>query len=96
MYVSGPYSWVPPVYWLQDTHLLGGAFGFLTEGGPGEAPMPLESVIRTLPDSELWPINSYWDYHCANPYGLFRNLRFFTPPLTARYGMCILAISYLT
>lgn len=28
---SGPYSWVPPNYWLEDTHLLGGAFGFLTE-----------------------------------------------------------------
>ncbi len=30
--MSGPYSWVPPVYWLQDTNQFGGAFGFLTEG----------------------------------------------------------------
>lgn len=35
----------------------------------------------TLPQNKLWPINDEWDYHCANPEGVFRNLRFFTPPL---------------
>jgi len=32
--MSGPYSWVPPNYWLEDVgqHNLGGGWGFLTEG----------------------------------------------------------------
>jgi exo-1,4-beta-D-glucosaminidase len=38
--MSGPYQWVPPVFWLEalqhpTTLLRGGAFGFLTEGGKG-------------------------------------------------------------
>jgi exo-1,4-beta-D-glucosaminidase len=97
--MSGPYSWVPPVYWLQDTHLYGGAYGFLTEGGPGESPMTFASMARTLPKDQLWGVNGSlsepWSYHCANPVGLFRNLRFFTPPLDARYGPGRSAEDYL-
>jgi len=81
--MSGPYSWEPPNYWYKDQY--GAAFGFLTEGGPGENPLALESLTMTLPQNKLWPINDEWDYHCANPEGVFRNLRFFTPPLEARY-----------
>ncbi len=32
---------------------LGGAFGFLTEGGPGEAPLTLESWVKTVCNSAL-------------------------------------------
>ncbi len=96
--MTGPYSWVPPVYWLSDTNSsfmggLGGAWGFLTEGGPGEAPMTLFSWERTVPEENLWndlpgegALDSWWTYHCGNPIGLFWNLRFYVPPLTARYG----------
>lgn len=95
--MSGPYSWVPPVYWLEgaDQRTLGGAFGFLTEGGPGENPLTYESLLRTIPASEMWPINSFWDAHCGNPAGLFYDLRFFTPPLNARYGNTLSAYDYL-
>jgi hypothetical protein len=51
---------------------LGGAFGFLTEGGPGSTPMPLESWTKTVPQNKLWPINDYWDWHCGNYQGVFR------------------------
>jgi len=46
--MSGPYNWVPPSYWFLSTPSvipkgsdspLGGAFGFLTEGGPGASPL---------------------------------------------------------
>eukprot|EP01127_Copromyxa_protea_P003105 TRINITY_DN12975_c0_g1_i1.p1 TRINITY_DN12975_c0_g1~~TRINITY_DN12975_c0_g1_i1.p1 ORF type:complete len:849 (-),score=178.09 TRINITY_DN12975_c0_g1_i1:68-2257(-) len=91
--MSGPYSWEPPNYFYHQQ--LGGAFGFLTEGGPGENPLTLESLQLTIPKDQLWPINSYWDYHCANPAGLFHDLRFFTPPLEARYGAATSAYDYL-
>jgi exo-1,4-beta-D-glucosaminidase len=95
--MSGPYSWVPPSYWLLDVNAseygraLGGAWGFLTEGGPGEAPMTFSSWARTTPAANLWDSNgglgSWWDYHCGNPQGHFGSLHFYVPPLDARYGV---------
>lgn len=85
--MSGPYSWVPPTYWLSDnTGTLGGAYGFLTEGGPGENPLSYDSLVRTVKSSSVWPIDDEWNLHCGNPSGVFYDLRFFTPPLAARYG----------
>jgi exo-1,4-beta-D-glucosaminidase len=81
--MRGPYAYVPPGYWLQDT-LHGGAFGFATEIGPGAAVPPLESLERMLPADRLWPINEYWDFHAGG--GEFRNLTRFTKALEARYG----------
>ena len=93
--MSGPYAWEPPNYWLENNVKLGGAYGFLTEGGPGSNPMVYESLQKTIPHSELWPINFYWDYHCGNQQGLFGNLDYFTPPLNARYGESNSAKEYL-
>ena len=102
--MTGPYSWVPPVYWLSDSspseYPLGGAWGFLTEGGPGEAPMVYESWLDTMKGntSLIWQtsggggydgagmLTAAWDYHCGNPIGLFRNLRYYKPALYGRYG----------
>jgi exo-1,4-beta-D-glucosaminidase len=92
----GPYSWEPPTYWLVDGNGLengnyGGAWGFLTEGGPGESPMTFSSWNRTVPQENLWDADtqsydSWWSYHMGEPFGHFRNLTFYTPPLEARYG----------
>lgn len=73
---------------------LGGAYGFLSEGGPGASPMLLRSLETVLPASKLWPINDEWNWHCGNQVGLFGNLRFFTPPLYARYGTATSAADY--
>ena len=93
--MSGPYSWVPPVYWTNDTDKHGGAFSFLTEGGPGENPMSYESLAKTLDESKIWPPNDHWDYHCGNENGAFKNLRYFNPSLNARYGESVSAKEYL-
>jgi exo-1,4-beta-D-glucosaminidase len=69
--MSGPYAWVPPNYWLEDTNAWGGAYGFLTEGGPGEAPLTYESQVATLSPSSLWPADYEWDYHCGSQHGLY-------------------------
>lgn len=88
--MSGPYQWVPPVFWLQQTPDMpgeerGGAWGFLSEGGPGAAPMTWESLNASIVD--LWPMGDDWDYHAANPQGYFgKGLRFFNGPLFKRYG----------
>lgn len=100
--MSGPYVWEPPNYWLEDTVSivypdgapLGGAFGFLTEGGPGASPMTFDSINRTIPADKQWPINFWWDYHCGNQQGLFGSLEYFTPPLDSRYGSSSSAEEY--
>jgi len=93
--MSGPYSWEPPNYWLVDTSHVGGAFGFLTEGGPGENPLSYDSLSITIPSDKMWPINNFWDYHCGAQSGNFGSLKYFTPPLEARYGKATGAEDYL-
>ncbi len=81
--MTGPYNWVAPAYWWKDkTH--GGAWGFNTETGPGPAPMERESLERTLPRRDLWPINDTWNFHNAS--GKFTTLDAFNQALDARYG----------
>ena len=97
--MSGPYSWIPPSYWLEDdsSHGVGGAWGFLTEGGPGETPMTLESILATLPaNTSAWPPSpdSAWG-HAGNPVGNFGELDRFNVPLAARYGTYASAGGYL-
>ena len=75
--MSGPYSYVPPIYWQAKENFemnLGGAFSFLTEGGPGENPLTFEVLNKIIPKDKYWPINEDWDYHCANPLGSFSSL----------------------
>jgi exo-1,4-beta-D-glucosaminidase len=79
----GPYEWVPPRYWLEDTKK-GGAYGFNTETSPGPAVPPLESLRKMLPPDKLWPINEYWDFHAGG--GQFSNIKVHTDALNNRYG----------
>ena len=81
--MTGPYDWVPPSYWLQDsTH--GGAWGYNTETSPGAAVPPLESMQQMLPARDLWPLDSVWAYHGAG--GQFNQASRFNLALSARYG----------
>lgn len=81
-------QWVPPNYWLTDPGIVGGAFGFLTEGGPGENPMVFESLAKTVSPAALWPPSpdDCWG-HCANPQGALGTLARFNGPLAERYGV---------
>jgi exo-1,4-beta-D-glucosaminidase len=83
--MTGPYDWVPPSYWLEDsTH--GGAWAYNTETSPGAAVPPIESMRRMIPAADIkWPLDSVWLYHAAG--GQFAHLldRFDTA-LTMRYG----------
>jgi exo-1,4-beta-D-glucosaminidase len=81
--MRGPYDWVPPNYWLEDTEH-GGAFGFATEISPGPAVPPIESLRKMIPAEHLWPIGQVWNFHAGVQE--FQNIRAFTEALNGRYG----------
>ena len=81
--MNGPYDYVTPNYWYVDKKR-GGAFGFNTETGPGPQPPPLESIKKMIPEGHLWPIDDYWDFHCAR--NEFNTLDRYTLALNSRYG----------
>ena len=80
--MTGPYEYVPPVFWYVDKRH-GGAFGFNTETSPGPAIPPVESLRRMLPPDHLWPVDSVWQYHGG---GMSHTLNVFTEALSKRYG----------
>jgi exo-1,4-beta-D-glucosaminidase len=81
--MNGPYDYVTPDYWYLDKKH-GGAFGFNTETSPGPEPPPLESLKRMLPAGELWPINRFWNFHCAR--GEFGQFKRYQNAFANRYG----------
>ena len=81
--MRGPYAYVPPVYWFQDT-LYGGAYGFNTETGPGAQIPPLQSIKKMLSPQNQWPVDSVWNYHCGRH--AFSKLNRYMKALEERYG----------
>jgi exo-1,4-beta-D-glucosaminidase len=81
--MTGPYEYVPPVYWLADTQA-GGAYGYNTETSPGPAIPTLESVKRFIPQEHLWPMDDVWNYHAGGER--FTTVNVFTDGLSRRYG----------
>jgi exo-1,4-beta-D-glucosaminidase len=81
--MTGPYEYVPPMYWLADTQA-GGAYGYNTETSPGPAIPPRESLERFIPKDHLWPIDDYWNFHSGGER--FTTVNVFTDGLTRRYG----------
>jgi exo-1,4-beta-D-glucosaminidase len=83
--MTGPYDYVPPSYWYQDTSKYGGAFGFITETGPGAAPEQVSELKKFLPESALWPPdNPTWDFHAGG--GEFKNVSRFNRAMNETYG----------
>ena len=76
--MTGPYEYVPPVYWLTDTQA-GGAYGYNTETSPGPAIPPRESLERFIPKDHLWPIDDVWNFH-AGRRALHHRQRFHRRP----------------
>jgi exo-1,4-beta-D-glucosaminidase len=81
--MTGPYEYVPPVYWLADTKA-GGAYGYNTETSPGPAIPPREALEKFIPKDHLWPIDDVWNFHAGGER--FTNVNVFTDGLTRRYG----------
>jgi exo-1,4-beta-D-glucosaminidase len=81
--MTGPYEYVPPVYWLADAKA-GGAYGYNTETSPGPAIPPRESLERFIPKEHLWPIDDVWNFHSGGER--FTTINVFTDGLNRRYG----------
>ncbi len=93
--MSGPYEYVAPAYWMEDSLAAnhpqtcnqggcGGGYGFNTETSPGPAVPPIESIKLMLPKEHWWPIDEWWGFHAGG--GVFKDLHVFTDALNARYG----------
>jgi len=93
--MTGPYEYVAPNYWMEDSLAAnhpqtcnpggcGGGYGFNTETSPGPAIPPIESIHAMLPKEHWWPMDDWWKFHAGGEN--FRDLRVFTEALNARYG----------
>jgi exo-1,4-beta-D-glucosaminidase len=81
--MTGPYDYVPPIYWLIDQKH-GGAYGFNTETSPGPAIPPANSLAKFIPAGHLWPMDDVWNFHAGS--GAFKNLAIYNAALNAMYG----------
>jgi exo-1,4-beta-D-glucosaminidase len=103
--MSGPYEYVAPAYWSEDSlgasHPqtcnqggCGGGYGFNTETSPGPAVPPVESLKTMLPKEHWWPIDDWWNFHAGG--GAFKDIHVFTDALNARYGPANSLADYAT
>jgi exo-1,4-beta-D-glucosaminidase len=87
--MSGPYSWVPPNYFFLEkskNNNFGGAWGFLTEGGPGENPLRKGSFEKIFDEENMYNYTGdSWNYHCGNKK-VFGDLDKIITPINERYG----------
>ena len=88
--MPGPYSWVPPNFFFLEksrNNDYGGAYGFLTEGGPGENPLRRGSIEKVFNDNniELYDGES-WSYHCGKKEGSFGDIKKLIKPIKERFG----------
>ena len=90
--MTGPYEYVPPVYWLADTKA-GGAYGYNTETSPGPAIPTRQSLERFIPKDHLWPIDDVWNFHAGGER--FTTVNVFTDGLNRRYGTATSLDDYL-
>ncbi|HET6933100.1 MAG TPA: beta galactosidase jelly roll domain-containing protein [Candidatus Acidoferrum sp.] len=81
--MTGPYEYVPPVYWFADTKA-GGAWSYNTETSPGPAIPTKESLAKFIPKEHLWPIDDYWNFHSGGER--FTTIDVFRDALAKRYG----------
>jgi exo-1,4-beta-D-glucosaminidase len=81
--MTGPYEYVPPVYWLADSEA-GGAFGYNTETSPGPAIPTKQSLAKFIPKDHLWPIDDFWNFHAGGER--FTTVNIFSDALDKRYG----------
>ena len=93
--MTGPYEFVAPSYWTEDSTAnqpghqcdlggCGGAHGFNTETSPGAAVPPIESLRTMLGRDHLWPMDDSWNFHAGGEG--FKDIHVFSGALNARYG----------
>jgi exo-1,4-beta-D-glucosaminidase len=94
--MTGPYDYIAPGYWEQDSITspanhkeckeseCGGGYGLNTETSMGAAVPPVESIRAMLPKEHWWPMDEWWNFHAGAH--VFADIHLFTNALNARYG----------
>ena len=100
MKMTGPYNWVPPKYWYVSVPedpaaladeidwpwLYGGAYGFNSESSPGPAVPPLDSMLKMLPEEDIWPVKDPFLFHSGGTSTARERMKVFNDALAARLG----------
>ena len=94
MKMAGPYEYVGPSYWYEDTKN-GGAYGFNTETGIGAQLPVYESILKMIPADKLWPLNEVWNYRCTASNSAMNNLDELTKAMDNKYGKAVDLSDYL-
>ncbi|MBY8981633.1 MAG: hypothetical protein KGD57_01680 [Candidatus Lokiarchaeota archaeon] len=81
--MSGPYSYVPPIYWYTEERP-GSAFGFNTETCPDVCIPPIESLKKMFSEEDIVIGSKLWKFHCGlKP---FDNTKLIQKAIERRYG----------
>ena len=82
--MTGPYSYVPPVYWY-DSKMQGHAELFNTETCPDVCIPIMESIEKMLPRSQLYVGSKAWNHH-TGVGKQFSNTKKIDRAISKRYG----------
>ena len=85
MKMWGPYEWQAPYYWYSE-EAKGKAVGFNTETGIG-AQFPIyESLVKFIPEDQLWPVGEAYDYHTTTSRDALHDLNELKMVIEKRFG----------
>ena len=85
MKMWGPYEWQAPYYWYSE-EAKGNAVGFNTEIGIGAQLPVYESLIKFIPEDQLWPVGDVYDFHCTTSRDALHDLGELKNVIEKRYG----------
>lgn len=85
MKMWGPYEWQAPYYWYTE-EAKGNAVGFNTEIGIGAQFPVYESLVKFIPEDQLWPVGEAYDYHTTTSRDALHDLSELKMVIEKRHG----------
>ena len=85
MKMWGPYEWQAPYYWYSE-EAKGNAVGFNTETGIGAQFPVYESLVKFIPEDQLWPVGDAYDYHTTTSRDALHDLSELKMVINKRHG----------
>ena len=85
MKMWGPYEWQAPYYWYSE-EAKGNAVGFNTEIGIGAQFPVYESLVKFIPEDQLWPVGDAYDYHTTTSRDALHDLSELKMVIDKRHG----------
>lgn len=85
MKMWGPYEWQAPYYWYSE-EARGNAVGFNTETGIGAQFPMYESLVKFIPEDQIWPVGEAYDYHTTTSRDALHDLNELKMVIEKRMG----------